>query len=457
MKTLILEIRLLLSERATWALLLLFAGTLVYGIQNGARAGADARENAAVLEQGNAEWMEQVRAGLDIQYLAPRQVASRPTAAVLPPAPLPALGVGQSDLLPAHEMVSLWRLEKPSQGRAELENPARLLAGRFDLAFVLVWLFPLFLLAAAYDLCAGDREAGTLRMILAQGTSAWRWIGRRALARGAPVLLLATGATLVAGTRSQGGDTGPRVLLAVAATLTYGLFWLAIAALVNAFARSAASAAMAAGATWVLFVLVLPTLLNVVALSLHPSPSRAELIAEARAAGGAAEQRGNELLTSFYRDHPELAPPGMQADMLSRMLAIQEEVGRAMEPVKERFAEAILQQQRVVDLWRFASPAICVNEVFADLAGTGYWRYRAFQEQVAAFKEELHAFYSPKFHRRQPVSKSDLPNFPEFEFVEEDRGAWTGRVTTGLIGILVLTALVAAAAGVRLTPRRLAA
>ena len=159
MKTLILEIRLLLSERAIWALLLLFAGTLVYGIHNGVRAGAAARENAATLEQGNAQWMEQVRAGLDVQYLDPRQVAGRPTAAVLPPAPLPALGVGQSDLLPAHEMVSLWRLEKPSQGRAELENPARLLAGRFDLAFVLVWLFPLFLLAAAYDLCAGDRKS----------------------------------------------------------------------------------------------------------------------------------------------------------------------------------------------------------------------------------------------------------------------------------------------------------
>ncbi|MFT7665127.1 MAG: ABC-2 type transport system permease protein [Planctomycetota bacterium] len=319
-----------------------------------------------------------------------------------------------------------------------------------------VWLLPLFLLAATFDLCAGDREAGTLRMVLAQGTSARLWIARRALARGIPLLALSTLAIVAAGRVTDAEGLETRLFLAVAVVLAYGLFWLAIAALVNTFARSAASAATAVGAIWVIFVLVLPTLLNVVVENLHPSPSRAELVAEARAASGEAEQRGNEVLASFYRDHPELAPPDMQADMMSRVLAVQEEVGRAMDPVRARFAEAIRKQQGLVDLWRFASPAISVHEALADLAGTGYWRHRAFQEQVEVFKKDLSAFYSPKFHKREPLTKADIPNIPSFWFVEEAPALWRGRVTTGLIGILALALLAAVVAGLRLSPRQLA-
>lgn len=457
MKTLGLELRLFLAERATWFLLILFAATLAYGIANGAKAGLAARETAASIEKDAFQWNQQVREALERQALDPRQVAGRPTVALLPPAPLPALAVGQADLLPSHESISLWRLAKPSEARTELENPSRLLAGRFDLAFVLVWLLPLFLLAAAYDLCAGDREAGTLRMVLAQGVAPWRWIAVRALARGTPVVTLAVGATLVAGTLADERDVGARVALAAAVVVAYSAFWLAVAALVNGFARSAAAAATAVGSAWVAFVLVLPTLLNVVVETLHPTPSRAELVAESRAAAAEAEKRGTELVSSFYKDHPELAPPGMQADMTSRMLAVQDEVGRAMEPVQQRFQDAVHAQQRVVDLWRFASPAIAAHEALTDIAGTGYWRHRAFQQQVNDFKDVVHGYYSPKFHKRVPLTKADVASFPRFTFVEEDASRWTARVATGVFGIAALALIAAIAAALRMSPRRLAA
>jgi len=456
-KSFTLELRLFFAERATWVLLVLFAVVLVYGLANGAAAGRTARDSAELVEKDTFQWATQVRDALERQALDPRQVAGRPTSALLPPAPMPALAVGQADLLPAHEQVSLWRLEKPSEGRSELENPSRLLAGRFDLAFVLVWLLPLFLLAAAYDLCAGDREAGTLRMVLAQGVSPRIWIARRAFARGAPVLLIAVLSVLVAGQIGGAEGVGARTGFAVLIVIAYGAFWLALAALVNGYARSAAAAATALGSIWVLFVLVVPTLLNVVVESLHPSPSRAELVAEARAAAAVAEKRGQELVSSFYRDHPELAPVGMQGDMMSRMLAVQDEVGRAMDPVKQRFESAILAQQEVVDRWRFASPAIAMHEALTDLAGTGYWRHRAFRVQVETFKDQLHAYYSPKFHKRAPLTKADLPNFPKFEFIEESSAAWRSRVLAGLAGIVALAIAAAVVAAARLSPRKLAA
>lgn len=457
MRSFVLELKLYFGERASWLLLGVFAAALIYGIANGTAAGDRVREQTEELAKAERDWNGQVKAALESQMLEPRQVAQRPSIAMLPPAPLAALAVGQSDLLPTHEAISVFRAEKPSEARAELENPSRLMSGRFDLAFVLIWIFPLLLLAAAYDLCAGDREAGTLRMVLSQGASLRAWVLRRALARGLPLIALAVAATLWTSTSSDSEGAGARSIYAALVVFAYGLFWLALAALVNTWARSAASAAMALGAGWVVFVLVLPTLLNIVVESLHPSPSRAELVAEARAAASDAERRGNEIVSSFYKDHPELAPPGMQADMMSRLMAIQDEVSRAMDPVKQRFEGAVLEQQRVVERWRFASPAIAMHEALTDLAGTGYWRHRAFQEQVGTFKDQVLAFYEPRFHKRLPLSKADLPDIPRFAFTEEPRAKWTTRVSSAVAGILALALVATFVASSRLSARRLAA
>ncbi len=184
-----LELRLLTRERAAWVMMVLFAALLAYGLWNGGALAQRHREVATALAQDEAEFQRQLRNHLAQQSVDPKAVAGRGTTAVLPPAPLPLLATGQSDLSPGHENVVLWKLAAPGDTRAELENPSHLMAGRFDLAFVLVWLYPLFLLALIYDLMAGDREAGTLRLALAQGVTPARWMARRALARGLPMLI----------------------------------------------------------------------------------------------------------------------------------------------------------------------------------------------------------------------------------------------------------------------------
>ena len=452
-----LEFRLLARERAAWIVLALFAAALGYGIWNGGRVAERQRVAATALTQSSEEFLGQVKQALGMQAIDPKAVAGRGTLAVLPPAPLPLLATGQSDLSPGHESVVLWRLAASGDTRSELENPSHLLAGRFDLAFVLVWLFPLFLLALIYDLMAGDRESGTLRLALAQGISPWRWMARRALARCLPMLALAALATLAAGFLGGPGGAGLRVVLALAVVLAYGFFWVALAVAVNAVARSAASAATSLGAAWVLLVLIAPTLLNVTVETLHPTPSRPELVAAGRKASGEAEKRGGELLNSFYRDHPELAPPGQQADFAAQHLTVQTEVGRAVEPVRQKFDEQLAQQQAAVGQWRFVSPAIAAHEALTDLAGTGYWRHRAFREQVGTFKKTVADFYTPKIHLRQTLTLADYERLPRFTFRDEPTSAWLGRVGAGLTGMLVLTAVLGVWTWRRLRPTQLGA
>ncbi|MEY2783924.1 MAG: hypothetical protein RL277_128 [Planctomycetota bacterium] len=445
-----LELRLMFRERAVLALLALFVLSLGYGIANGLELAERQRKEADALIIESSQFNKQVRDALERQALDPRQAMGSGHLALLPPPGFAVLSGGQADLLPSHERIILWRTEDPSEGKIGLANPTQLLTGRFDLAFVLIWLFPLFLLALIYDLCAGDRESGTLRLALSRGIGAWKLLGVRVLARGTPMTALALGAVLFAALLGGEGLSLP-VWIATGVVLAYGIFWCAVALLSNCFTRTAAAAATVAGAAWVIFVMVIPTLLNVVVESAHPMPSRAELVAKLREASGDAERRSNELINTFYKDHPELAPPGMQADMLQRRLAVQEEIGRAMDPIYKEFDTELADQQQVVERWRFASPAIAAYEALSDLAGTGYWRHRAFRDQVAAFKDAVFEFYSPKFHKRQPLVKADIPMLPSFAFREEEPAAVQGRTLSAMAGILALALLCLAPCALRLS------
>ncbi len=452
----LLELRMMARERAAWLLLALFAGALGYGTWNGSQL-AERNSVAAETASQNSDKLDgQIR-----EFIEKRPDKAMPVGmfyrigflAQFPPGPLPVLATGQSDLVPGNESVALGRLAAPVNTRPEIENPSHLLAGRFDLAFALIWLYPLFLLAFLYDLMAGDRETGTLRLALSQGVSPAGWLCRRALARALPVLSLALAAVLLVGSDGY----GLRLASALAVILLYGLFWTTLAVAINAVSNSAAGAATSLGAAWVAIVLIAPTLLNLAAESLYPTPSRPELVAAGRKASREAEQRGNELLDSFYKEHPELAPPGKRADALARKLTEQEEVTRSVAPVLEKFDQQLERQQQTVGRWRFVSPAIIAHEALTDIAGTGNWRHRAFRDQVKEFKHAISAFYTPKAHRREPLVLADIDKMPQFTFQEEPEDEWLARVSTGLGGMLAFSAVIGCWALLSLRPRRLGA
>ena len=452
----LLELRMMARERAAWLLLALFAGALGYGYGNGYQLAKRNSEAAETALQGSEELQRNIRQHLSrpgqaIPVGGRGGISRVGFLAQLPPAPLPVLATGQSDLVSASETVALMRLATPIDTRSEIENPSHLLAGRFDLAFVLIWLYPLFLLAFLYDLMAGDRETGTLRLALSQGISPAGWLCRRTLARALPVVLLALAATLLAGS----GGYGLRLGAALAVILLYGIFWASLAVAINAVSSSAAGAAASLGAAWVAIVLVAPTLLNLAAESLYPTPSRPELVAAGRQASGEAEKRGDELLDSFYKEHPELAPPDKRADYVAMKLTEQEEVAKSVGPVFDKFDKQLKQQQQTLGRWRFVSPAIVAHEALTDIAGTGYWRHHAFRNQVKAFKQDISDFYTPRAHRREPLVLADIDQMPIFEFDEEQDREWLARVGTGLAGIFVFSAIIGAWALLSLRPRKL--
>ncbi len=453
------EWRNLVADKAIWVVTGLFALLIGYGLLNGfawvrfqnatlatARSEEVTRFNKlkaslTAIEQGQEKFTGDA-------FADPRQARTvgnnkGTRYAAMPPGALAPLAVGQSDLYPYYFKVSTLNKQTFLYNN-ELENPTNLLVGRFDFAFVIVYLYPLLILALSYNLISAERDEGTLAMLLAQPVALRQIVLGKILLRGGIVLALAVVCSLLgavlSGANLLEGDTALRLGLWCAVVLFYGAFWFALAAAVNALGKSSATNAVGLVGLWLVFVVVIPAALNVTVTSLSPVPSRVELIQAIREASSAATAQGNQLLARYYEDHPELLPKNTKVDTSSfalRSTAVRETVDKAIAPVMARYDRQLLGQQNLVERYRFLSPAIVAQEALSDLAGTGLDRYRHFLGEVDKFHRGWQGFFVPLIFRQQSITAADIDRLPIFRFQEEPVGAVAGRVAGGLLGLVL--------------------
>jgi ABC-2 type transport system permease protein len=365
----------------------------------------------------------------------------------MPPAPLASLATGQSDLYPYYLKVST-EGKDTFLNNEEIEHPVHLLSGRFDLSFVVLFLYPLVILAMSYNLLSEERESGTLLIALSQPVSLSTLVCGKIATRFAFVFALAMGLP-IAGVVAGGADLTAagsleRLLLWIAIVAAYGAFWFALAVLVNASGKSSATNAVVLAGTWLVLVLILPAVLSVVVKVLHPVPSRVEMINAIRAASREASERGSALLGRYLEDHPELADAGVNTeDFAGISFVTQEEVERQVRPVLAKFDLALERQEAIVSRYRFLSPAILTQSALNDIGGTGVERYRHFLAMVDQFHETWRAWFIPRVVKREKLEATDINQLPVFEFREEPVSRVLQRGMTFLLGLVLPTLLLA--------------
>ncbi|OAM90380.1 DUF3526 domain-containing protein [Termitidicoccus mucosus] len=454
------ELRHLRADLAPWLLAALLAALTLFAVANGAshaharRAlqaeaqantvalAREARAFAARLDAGEAEVAAfrdpRNPAGFGRFYLA--------GYAAKPPLSAGMLTVGQDDLYPSLFKVT-YRSREQSLAGVGYDNPQHQLLGRFDAAFVVVYILPLLLLALTYNLLSGERERGTLSLLLLQRSSITGVMVARGAVAGGYVLgvflLFASAAFAWAGGFSAGG--GGRFALWAVLTVAYGVFWVALALAANARGGSSAANAVALAGAWLLFTLVVPATINVVAKTLGPAPSHLEFVGAQRDAESDARNRQSELLAAYFEDHPELASPDARSagapDPALVADAGYREQERLLAPVRARHAERIARQQKLVDALRFLSPALLVQAAFNDLGGSGPERHRLFVAQADAYHDTLRGYIQPLVLAKKTFT--DFDGAPAFAFEDEPAGAAARRTLVPLVALFAASALIA--------------
>jgi ABC-2 type transport system permease protein len=455
------EWRLLKSDRTLTAVALLMAALVGYSLYNGAAWVAFQKQTLAEANEEYSERIAKLKKDLrDFEegrrepkgFQDPRSAGAigGATAApylAMPPAPLATLAIGQSDLYPYYFKLNL-RSKQAILANDEIENPTNLLAGRFDLSFVLIYLFPLLILALGYNLIAAEREQGTLSLALSQPLTTAQLVTGKILLRAAVLLGLVitftvAGAVLT-GVDLSSGTAWLRLGLWIGLMVLYSAFWFGLAIWINTFSTSSATNALALAGCWLALVLVLPSVANLIATSMYPVPSRVEMVQAMRVAGKEAQSRGSQLLGKYMEDHPELAPAAATSgpDFASITYAVQMEIDKQVQPILDQFDKQVNSQQQFVDGFRFLSPAILAQSAINDLAGTSLGRYKHFTGQVDRFFDTWQGYFLPGVFQKTKYVSAQVDGFPKFSFVEENDAAILGRVGVVLVGLVVLNLMI---------------
>lgn len=390
----------------------------VAAVQREAEAAiAGKRDEVAALEDGRLRLDERPFVGSPIDYRV---------AAILPVGSLAALAVGQRDLSAGAAEISLWGRSDSLLARQPLADPEQLQAGRFDAAFVVVYLLPLLVIGLCFDLLAGERERGTLRLVLSQPVAASTYL-RAKLAARLLVLLALLGSFGAVAVLVFGTGVGGALLAWLAVAALHVIFWAALTFAVNARRRSAATNAMHLAAAWVVLVLLLPAAINVVVERALPLPSRMALIGELRA----AENRA----AAHVHDHPELTGDDVFAWARGFYL-VQRTIEEETAPRFAAFEARVAARAELVRAASLLSPAVLVHDALSELSGTSPTRSAAFAAQVRDFADGLHAELSPRLFAGRRLQSHEYDALPRFAFREESPAAVAARLMPSLLLLL---------------------
>jgi ABC-2 type transport system permease protein len=356
----------------------------------------------------------------------------------------------------------------PIESAEQPGNPLQSTLGRFDLAFVVVVLFPLFIITLVHGVFSTERDNGTLALILAHPVGRSALTAGKLLARGSvavlwPAVLVA--AMLSTDAASQEGGLF-RLALWLGAMVVYGIFWVALAFWLDSRARGAAVSAVMLGSVWLLLTIVAPTVLSGLLHTLYPVPPAAQWLDSQRASEQQAqlaytlpENEQRRLVAEMLAEDPKMEQDISQYQDVALLravtLAAKLRSDRELAAARQSFKGPRNGQRQLLAALRFMSPAIVTQGMLYDLAGAGPARYEAFLEQARNFQREVEAWALDRRLKKTPMTTEQYASIPRFHYAEETGGTAIQLVAVpfiALFGFAAAILLLAFRATARITP-----
>lgn len=395
----------------------LLLATGLYGIYYGTTEMARQRQHLAALP----ELTRRNVAELKVKFPGPADAGEigyyHTTFAVHHPDPWAALSLGLRDVNPSYVKLRLLGLQNQLYA-TDNTNPMKVLSGNFDLAFVLVYLFPLLIIALSFNLLSSEREEGILVLLLAQPVRPAVVVGAKLAFRLALVLGLALLLSAV-GMAWAGVPLDGRVATWLALTVLYCLFWLGAALVVTALQRPSAVNAVALLGVWLLLVVLVPSLLNLGVAAARPVPQGIELTIRQREEIHAGWDRPKvQTMNRFFALYPQWRDTATIRERFAWRwyYAFQHLGDLAVAPQAAAYAHGLQQRYNLVEQLNILSPAINMQSSLNALAGSDLPTHLAFQRSATRYHDSLRTFYYPFLFQKVGFTHADYTREPTHTF-----------------------------------------
>lgn len=463
------EWRLFTRNRLQLFILAVFIAAALYAIHYGNAVINRQQDTLQYIRQQNAKDQQALVKGLDADTttaagMAAYEKAAYPSKvrfflnyyAVNEPAPFARLSIGQRDVNPYYLQLNAQNLYL-QLFKSEIANPRKLLAGNFDLSFVIIYLLPLLIITFTYNLLSDEKERGTLPILRTQPVPLHRIIFCKWLFWLGIITVLLLLITLIAFVWSgiplaSAASMGWWMLI----TLSYTGCWFALTLLVNAFNRNSAFNAMWSLGLWLLFLVVIPALLNLsFSDDSRADPTKLTDFIRRQQGLGESRQEKRAVLERFYQLYPQYRPADttvsnrfLEFQAYSAYVTLSDQKAK---PSVDAYYQQVWKRHQQIAAFHLINPAVNTQNLLNTLSHTGLEDAFAFRQSITRFHWQLcHFCFEPLFAGRM-MTKADFTHIPVFN--AQVSYTIQSILLKGLAWLWLLTAMVTAAAYYRLRYR----
>lgn len=355
------------------------------------------------------------------------------------PEPLAALSIGQRDVNPAIQTLTIRTLEAQKYD-TDFNNPANLISGNLDLGFVIIYLFPLLIIAFTFNIISEEKEGGTWRLVSIQSKSTLKYSLQKIFIR-AFLLYLVLGFLFMSAIFILSLPVNEAFLAFLLLSFLYLSFWFSLCFWIISFKRSTSYNVLALLSSWVLLSILLPAGLNNIISNAYPVPESLSTIVKQR--DGYHEkwdQDVESIMNKFYARFPQFKDYPMPETSFNWTwyYAMQhmgdEEAAQHSQEMKRK----IYLREEVSRKFALAIPTMHTQLLFHDLAHSSLKNHMDFLESTSQFHEKNKLYFYDKIFKDAPVANEDWTAFePEF-FIKNSNINWTITILPVLLISIVL-------------------
>jgi ABC-2 type transport system permease protein len=318
----------------------------------------------------------------------------------------------------------------------DLMNPMYQMFGNMDFSFVLIYFFPLIIIAFCFNLISEEKEAGTWSLVLSQSENPLKMLRLKMAIRYLSVLLVLILLLTIAKFYLE-IPFDSALLAFILTSILYISFWFALAWLVASFHKNSSQNALILLISWVTLTIVVPAGINALTVNLYPVPEAFSTVLESRDGyHNKWDEPKEPTVAKFHKHYPQFSqfkhPEGKEYSWLW-YYAMQQMGDDEAASESRNFKEKLKKRNAFSSMAGMLFPSIHTQLSLNTLSHSDMDNYLNFIEKLEDFHEQKRLYFYPKIFTEAAVSDENWMGYGIEYFKEKAKINWVKLLSPLLI------------------------
>ena len=347
------------------------------------------------------------------------------------------LAIGQRDINPSLQSVTIRNLEEQKYA-TDLMNPLFQLLGNMDFSFVLIYLFPLIIIAFSFNLISEEKEGGTWSLVISQTSNPITLIKTKLLLRFSIIISLLIVLLFLATLYLKLPWDVPLLAYSLLSIL-YITFWFSITWFLLSFHLNSSQNATYLLLTWLMLTIIVPAGINAISTYKYPVPEAFSTVLESRDGyHNKWDEPKEPTVTKFHQHYPQFKaykhPEGKDYSWLW-YYAMQQMGDDDAAAVSKEFQEKLLQRNQFAANIGLFVPSIHTQLNLNSIGKSDLGNHLSFLKSLEHFHEKKRLYYYPKIFKDVSVQEENWKNITLAYFDDKIPDKWYLQLISYLIFI----------------------